>query len=82
MFAVVDDSIQLSARSRDSRVHIGEWFEETLSDCGSAGGHRNMAGGRIGLDTFVSGDGIADEVIDLAARSLTRRLFTAIEEVS
>ena len=82
VFAVVDDSIQLSARSRDSRVHIGEWFEETLSDCGSAGGHQNMAGGRIGLDTFVSGDEIADEVVDLAARSLTRRLFTAIEEGS
>jgi hypothetical protein len=41
-----------------------------------------MAGGRIGLDTFVSGDEIADEVVDLAARSLTRRLFTAIEEGS
>jgi nanoRNase/pAp phosphatase (c-di-AMP/oligoRNAs hydrolase) len=45
VFGLIEDGIQLSARSTDTRVHIGDVLQEAFADVGSAGGHREMAGG-------------------------------------
>lgn len=50
VFGITEDKIQLSARSRDSRVNIGMILEKTFGK--SAGGHATMAGGTIDLGIF------------------------------
>lgn len=52
VFGIVEDGIQLSARSTDSRIHIGDVLDEAFSDVGSAGGHREMAGDEVLLGIF------------------------------
>jgi len=52
VFGVIDDGIQLSARSTDSRIHIGDVLDGAFGDVGSAGGHREMAGGEVPLGVF------------------------------
>jgi nanoRNase/pAp phosphatase (c-di-AMP/oligoRNAs hydrolase) len=78
VFGIVDESIQLSARSTDSRVHIGNVLSEAFSDVGSAGGHREMAGGEVPLGIFA--DATSDErgLIDIVDRVVTVRLVTAL----
>jgi nanoRNase/pAp phosphatase (c-di-AMP/oligoRNAs hydrolase) len=69
VFGVVDDGIQLSARSTDSRIHIGNVLDRAFSDVGSAGGHREMAGGEVPLGIF------ADYTMD------DDQLFAIIEQI-
>lgn len=52
VFGVVDDRIELSARTRDVRVNIGQVLKEAFGDIGSAGGHAQMGGARISLGIF------------------------------
>lgn len=80
VFAIVGDAIQLSARARSPAVHVGEWMSRTLSDLGSAGGHPDMAGGRVPVGPFAPGDDPSEAALDLATEALKRRLFDAIEE--
>lgn len=70
VFGIIDDEIQISARSTDARVHVGEMLNAAFGDVGSAGGHREMAGGQIPLGIFAdyTADdaqlvGIVEEVI-------------------
>lgn len=46
------DSLHLSGRSRDDRVHMGKVLEEVVDDIpmGSAGGHARMGGGQLSID--------------------------------
>ena len=54
VFDIVEDGVQLSARSTDSRSHIGDVLDAAFSDAGSAGGHREMAGGEVLLSIFAN----------------------------
>lgn len=47
VFGVLEDTIQLSARLTDPRVHLGETLVAAFDDVGSAGGYREMAAGEI-----------------------------------
>lgn len=47
---IVDDAVQVSARSRSPHHHLGMVLQEAFSDLGSAGGHSEMAGSCIPLD--------------------------------
>jgi len=47
VFGVVDAAIHISARSTDARVHIGDALADAFANVGSAGGHREMAGGEV-----------------------------------
>ena len=69
VFGIVEDGIQLSARSTDSRIHIGDLLDEAFADVGSAGGHREMAGGEVPLGIF--GDYTTDDA----------QLFAIVEQV-
>ncbi len=77
VFGIVDDCIELSGRTNDSRVHIGEALDEAFSDVGSAGGHREMAGGKIPLGLFA--DAAADErLVEFVEGIVTDRLVSAM----
>lgn len=68
-FGIVEDGIQISARSTDSRIHIGNALNGAFADVGSAGGHGEMAGGEVPLGIF------ADDAID------DPQLFAIVENV-
>ncbi len=69
VFGIVEEGIQLSARSTDPRIHVGKILEAAFSDVGSAGGHREMAGGEVPLGIF------ADHMTD------DTQLLTIVDEV-
>jgi nanoRNase/pAp phosphatase (c-di-AMP/oligoRNAs hydrolase) len=69
VFGIVDDGIQLSARSTDSRIHVGQVLDAAFGDVGSAGGHREMAGGEVPLGVFA--DYTKDDI----------QLFAIVEQV-
>jgi nanoRNase/pAp phosphatase (c-di-AMP/oligoRNAs hydrolase) len=69
VFGIVADGIQLSARSTDSRIHIGDVLDGAFADVGSAGGHREMAGGEVQMGVF------ADYTTD------DTQLFAIVEQV-
>lgn len=77
IFGVIEDEIQLSARSTNPSVHVGELLHDTFEGLGSAGGYRDMADGHIPLGLFAE-VGDRDTVIDLAAQLVTFRLFRAM----
>lgn len=77
VFGIVDDCVELSGRTNDSRVHIGEALDEAFSDVGSAGGHREMAGGKVSLGLFA--DAAADgRLVEFVEGIVTDRLVDAM----
>ncbi|MEF8852090.1 MAG: bifunctional oligoribonuclease/PAP phosphatase NrnA [Haloarculaceae archaeon] len=58
-----DDTLRLSGRSRDDRVHMGKTLEAVVDDIpmANAGGHARMGGGQLSLDHMEGigpGDGV------------------------
>ena len=76
VFGLVGDSIHLSARSTDSRVHVGTVLEDAFGDVGSAGGHREMAGGEVPLGVFAGHDD--DRLPDIVGQVVVARLEAAL----
>ncbi|ASJ15804.1 phosphoesterase [Thermococcus chitonophagus] len=52
VFGIVDDRIEISARTRDVRINIGAIMKEAFGDIGSGGGHAQAGGARIPLGIF------------------------------
>jgi nanoRNase/pAp phosphatase (c-di-AMP/oligoRNAs hydrolase) len=80
VYGIVADQIHLSARTSNSRLHIGDLLDEAFGDIGSAGGHQDMAGGQLPvglLGEVDTPDNIADDLID---RSVRKRLFGTLDE--
>ncbi|GAD51581.1 Kef-type K+ transport systems [Halarchaeum acidiphilum MH1-52-1] len=77
VFGIVEDAIQLSARSTDSRVHAGDALDEAFGDAGSAGGHREMAGGEIPLGIFADDAADGEKLGSLVETVVTARLADA-----
>jgi len=77
VFGVVDDAIQLSARSTDPRVHLGDALRDAFADVGSAGGHREMAGGEIPLGIFAD-DATDADLLAIVDRVVTKRVRDAL----
>jgi nanoRNase/pAp phosphatase (c-di-AMP/oligoRNAs hydrolase) len=78
VFGIVDDTVQLSARSTDPRVHVGNALAAAFDDVGSAGGHREMGGGEIPLGIFADYDLDDATFLDIVDRVVTRRLAAAL----
>ncbi|MFB6108429.1 MAG: bifunctional oligoribonuclease/PAP phosphatase NrnA [Haloplanus sp.] len=78
IFGVVEDTIQLSARSTDARIHIGDVLHDTFGDVGSAGGHHEMAGGEIPLGIFADATATDDRLMALVERVVTGRLVRGL----
>ncbi|MWG34550.1 DHH family phosphoesterase [Halomarina oriensis] len=77
VFGIIDDSIHMSARSTDPRIHVGSLLREAFSNVGSAGGHREMAGGEVPLGVFASYED-KDRLVSMVAQVITDRLVAAL----
>lgn len=75
---IVDDGIHLSARSTSPDRDVGEILRQGFGDVGSAGGHSDMAGGRIPLGLFAGQSTNKDDIVNLVATTVARRVFDAM----
>ena len=78
VFGLVENTIQMSARSTDSRVHIGSVLHSAFEDVGSAGGHREMAGGTIELGIFSGYTTDDEQLMRIVNQVITTRLRNAL----
>ena len=78
VFGMLAGAIQLSARSTDSRVHIGDTLHEAFADVGSAGGHREMAGGEVPLGIFADYTSDDTQLLDIVEQVVTARLVAEL----
>ncbi|AXR82251.1 Kef-type K+ transport systems (NAD-bindingcomponent fused to domain related to exopolyphosphatase) [Natrarchaeobaculum sulfurireducens] len=78
VYGIVGDSIRLSARSIDPRIHIGRTLNDGFGELGSVGGHHDMAGGRIELGLFADDADDSEVLLEFAGDRLTRRFFDAV----
>jgi nanoRNase/pAp phosphatase (c-di-AMP/oligoRNAs hydrolase) len=78
LLAFVDDGIQISARSTDSRVHIGQVLDAAFEDVGSAGGHREMAGGEVPLGVFADYTTDDAQLCSIVEQVITSRLVAEL----
>ena len=71
-----DETIHLSGRSRDDRIHMGEALAAAVDDVpmSSAGGHARMGGGQVSVE-HMAGLGPSD---GLSREDLVERLFDAM----
>ena len=76
VYGEFDDTIHISGRSRDDRVHMGNALEAAVEEVPRAagGGHARMGGGRIDLEPTGSGGAQAG----VAVADLDTRLFEAM----
>ena len=77
VFGIVEDSIHLSARSTDPRLHVGTLLREAFGSVGSAGGHREMAGGEVSLGVFANYEDTA-QLVAMVEQVTTARLVAAL----
>ncbi|MDZ7687844.1 MAG: bifunctional oligoribonuclease/PAP phosphatase NrnA [Halobacteriales archaeon] len=78
VFGVVDDQIDISARSKDSRVDLNQVMRDAFGDVGSAGGHREMAGAQVPLGVFSDMAEADDKMIELVSGTVKKRFFDAM----
>lgn len=74
VFGIVEDSIHISGRSPDARVHLGDVLDSAFGDVGSAGGHQDMAGGEIPLGIFADYTTDDSQLIRIVEEVITARL--------
>ena len=79
VFGIVEDGIQLSARSTDSRIHIGDVLDAAFSEVGSAGGHREMAGGEVPLGIFADYTTDDTELFEIVEQVVSARLIAELK---
>ena len=77
VFGYTDETVYLSARSRDGAVDLGEVLRRGFGRIGSAGGHADMGGGQIpvgiltkGTDEDERSEVIEEVVVDRFAEAL------------
>ncbi|SEP21026.1 DHH family protein [Halogranum amylolyticum] len=78
VFGLVGDHVQLSARSVDSRIDVGELLRQTFADVGTAGGHDNMAGGQLPLGLFADESADDFELVAFVGDRIGSRFFDAM----
>ncbi|MDS0300673.1 bifunctional oligoribonuclease/PAP phosphatase NrnA [Halogeometricum sp. S1BR25-6] len=79
VFGIVEDAIEISARSTDSRVHVGNALKEAFDGVGSAGGHREMGGGEIPLGIFADYRSDDERFVDIVENVVTDRLADSLK---
>jgi nanoRNase/pAp phosphatase (c-di-AMP/oligoRNAs hydrolase) len=81
VFGIADDTIYLSARSKDIRINIGNVLQDAFGGIGEAGGHSTQGSVEIPLGIFTgldSGNGNRDTLLDLTEEAVRRKLFQAM----
>ena len=75
VFGIIDETVHLSARTRNPRIHAGDILMTAFDDMGSVGGHQAMAGGEIPLGLFGALEDRDDALVELVNEVLTERFF-------
>ncbi|MFB6135317.1 MAG: DHH family phosphoesterase [Halobacteriaceae archaeon] len=81
VFGIIDDTIYLSARSKDIRINIGNVLQDAFGEIGEAAGHSTQASVEIPLGIFTgleSSQDNRDTLLELAEEAVTRKLFDAM----
>jgi nanoRNase/pAp phosphatase (c-di-AMP/oligoRNAs hydrolase) len=81
VFAIADDTIYLSARSKDIRMNIGNVLDEAFADSGDAGGHSTDASVEIPLGIFTGIETSEDNretLLELTEQAVKKKLFGAM----
>ena len=78
VFGIVDDRIEISARTRDVRVNIGAVLREAFGDIGSGGGHSQSGGARIPLGIFKLAKD-KNSLLRLAEEAITEKFLEALK---
>jgi len=78
VFGLVGDTIQLSARSPDPRVHVGDVLHDAFGDVGNGGGHHDAAGGEIPLGIFSDYTTDDEQLLDIVEQVITARLVAEL----
>lgn len=78
VFGIVDDRIEISARTRDVRVNIGAVLREAFGDIGSGGGHAQSGGARIPLGIFKLAKD-KSSLLRLAEEAITEKFLEALK---
>jgi nanoRNase/pAp phosphatase (c-di-AMP/oligoRNAs hydrolase) len=78
VFGIVDDAVQISARSPDPRVHAGNVLNEAFEDVGSGGGHHDVAGGEIPLGIVADFTSDDAQLLDILEEIITARLVAEL----
>ncbi|WP_276253619.1 DHH family phosphoesterase [Halomontanus rarus] len=78
VYGIVNGTIRMSGRSIDPRVHMGETLEDAYGGLGNAGGHHDMAGGRIELGLFADEADDEADLLSFVSTRITRRFFDTL----
>jgi nanoRNase/pAp phosphatase (c-di-AMP/oligoRNAs hydrolase) len=78
VFGLIDNAIQISARSPDARVSVGNILNEAFKDVGSGGGHHDVAGGEIPLGIFADYTSDDAQLLDMVEQIITARLLAEL----
>lgn len=77
VFGIVEDYIEMSARTRDVRVNIGKVMKEAFGEIGSGGGHARAGGARIPLGLFKLAKD-KNSLLRLAEEAITEKFLEAL----
>jgi len=78
VFGIVDDKIEISARTRDVRVNIGAILREAFGDMGTGGGHARAGGARIKLGIFTLAKD-KSSLLKLVEEAITEKFLEAMK---
>jgi nanoRNase/pAp phosphatase (c-di-AMP/oligoRNAs hydrolase) len=78
VFGIIRESIHLSARSPDPRIHAGDLLSEVFEGVGSAGGHHDVAGGEIPLGIFADYTSDDAQLLGIVEQIITARLLAGL----
>jgi nanoRNase/pAp phosphatase (c-di-AMP/oligoRNAs hydrolase) len=78
VFGLVNDAIQISARSRDPRVDVGSVLNAAFENVGSGGGHYDVAGGEIPLGIFADYTSDDPHFLEMIEQLITTRLLSEL----
>jgi len=78
VFGIVEDEIDISARSNDERINLDRVMDDAFGDVGSGGGHREMAGAQVPLGVFADMAESEERMIELVNEMVKKRFFEAM----
>jgi nanoRNase/pAp phosphatase (c-di-AMP/oligoRNAs hydrolase) len=79
IFGIIRESIYLSARSPDPRIHVGDLLEDAFEGVGSGGGHHDVAGGEVPLGIFADYTSDDEQLLEIVEQVITARLLDGLD---
>lgn len=75
VFGIIHESIHISARLPDPRIHAGDLLREAFEDVRSAGGHYDVAGGESPVGIFADYTSDDEQLVEIVEQVITARLL-------